>query len=156
MIDIHKNKDNINSTTNIHFQQLIDKFQEHFDVNKSKCDERYLESKDHNKWQKSKTWSPFHEDIIRTIYFYGYWGALTEPPCSDEVTYRILIEPMYISNIQLLQLKNILFNQVDEKCRRSSVHHNGSVARPPQEQKNRPIWKCTESNFLSDDDRDKL
>ena len=104
--------------------------------------------------KSSKPWSPFHRDIVRTHYFYAYWGSLTEPPCSDEVTYRVLLEPMLISVEQLDQLRSILFDQVDNQCRRTSVHYNGSVARPLQEQQNRPVWKCTSVNFRSDLQRD--
>ena len=157
---------------NLHFQRLIDKWQKIFDKQWSKCDDggnkreiivkegtsnttydqSMKEEEEQQHYQKhfSKPWSPFHEDIIRTIYFYGYWGSLTEPPCSDEVTYRILLEPLYISKQQLLQLQNILFNQVDDQCRRTSVQYRGSVARPLQDQTNRPMWKCTNKNFKQD------
>ena len=152
---------------NLHIQSLIDKWQEVFDKQWSKCDgvkKREIilngnttydqsmkeEQQNYKKKRSSKPWSPFHKDIIRTIYFYGYWGSLTEPPCSDEVTYRILLEPFYISKQQLLQLQSILFNQVDDQCKRTSVHYKGSVARPLQDQTNRPMWKCTNENFERD------
>jgi hypothetical protein len=30
----------------------------------------------------SKIWSPYHESLMPTYYFYGYDGSLTEPPCT--------------------------------------------------------------------------
>ncbi len=28
-------------------------------------------------------WDPFHPSLERTIYHWGYWGSLTEPPCKS-------------------------------------------------------------------------
>ena len=33
-----------------------------------------------------RCWNPFHETIIRSLWFYGYEGSLTEPPCSGTVS----------------------------------------------------------------------
>ena len=59
---------------------------------------------------------------------------------------------MLISFQQLQQLRNILFNQLDENCKKSSVHWRGSVARPIQGSNNRDVWKCTDYNYIADDD----
>lgn len=96
-------------------------------------------------------WNPFWPRIINSIHFYGYDGSLTEPPCSEWVSWRVLDTPMQISYDQWDQMRNILFNQVDEEsCRRSSVHWKGSVARPIQSLNERPLWKCTERDYVSD------
>ena len=96
-------------------------------------------------------WNPFWPRIINSIHFYGYGGSLTEPPCSEWVAWRVLDTPMQISYDQWDQMRNILFNQVDgESCRRSSVHWKGGVARPTQSLNERPLWKCTESDYVSD------
>lgn len=98
-------------------------------------------------------WSPFFPRIINSIYFYAYQGSLTEPPCSEWVSWRVLDEPLEISTAQLMQMKDILFNQLDNKCRRSSVHWNGSSARPTQSLNERPLWHCTAQNYLSDQEK---
>lgn len=99
------------------------------------------------------TWSPFSPRIVNSIYFYAYQGSLTEPPCSEWVSWRVLDKPMEIATSQLIQLKEILFNQLDENCRRSSVQWNGSVARPIQSRNERLLWKCTAKDYLSDQDK---
>ncbi len=95
-------------------------------------------------------WNPFWPRIINSIHFYGYGGSLTEPPCSEWLAWRVLDTPMQISQEQWDQMRNILFNQVDEQCRRTSVHWDGSVARPTQSLNGRSLWKCTENDYVSD------
>ena len=31
-----------------------------------------------------RVWDPWHTDLYRTVWFYGYEGSLTEPPCTGE------------------------------------------------------------------------
>lgn len=59
---------------------------------------------------------------------------------------------MLISPEQLLQMQILLFNHVDKKCRLTSNHYEGSVARPIQDANRRPIYQCTCRDFLADDD----
>mmetsp|Transcript_17435 Transcript_17435/g.36525 ORF Transcript_17435/g.36525 Transcript_17435/m.36525 type:complete len:544 (-) Transcript_17435:39-1670(-) len=101
----------------------------------------------------SMKWHPFHPDIQKTVHFWGYDGSFTEPPCtSDSVSWKIMDVPTPISEFQLLQFKQILFNHVDENCRRTSVHNSdGSVARPTQ--KSTKYYKCTRDNYVSDEER---
>ncbi len=98
-------------------------------------------------------WNPFHPRIVNSIYFYGYRGSLTEPPCSEWVSWRVLDKPMQISTQQWMQIRDILFGQVDDHCKRTSVHWKGSVARPTQSFNDRPLWKCTPRDYLSDIDK---
>jgi len=107
------------------------------------------------KAQEYRRWNPFHETIVRTLWFYGYEGSLTEPPCSEFVEWRIMLEPALISSRQLAQMKNILFNHVNGKCERTSVHskENG-VARPIQPLNNRPLYQCMCRDFIGDKDRE--
>jgi len=106
--------------------------------------------------QEFRRWNPFHETIVRTIWFYGYEGSLTEPPCSEFVEWRIMLEPALISSRQLFQMKNILFNHVDGKCQRTSVHSTElGVARPIQNYEGRDVYQCMCRDFIADKDRDE-
>ena len=66
-----------------------------------------------------------------------------------------MLEPALISSRQLAQMKNILFNHVNGKCERTSVHskENG-VARPIQPLNNRPLYQCMCRDFIGDKDRE--
>jgi carbonic anhydrase len=98
----------------------------------------------------SDVWNPYHELLIPTIYFYRYDGSITEPPCTEFVSWWISDTPMIISLDQLEQLKIILFTNVDQNCKRTGVQHRRSVARPIQSGNNRPVWKCTSAEFGPD------
>lgn len=99
---------------------------------------------------QSSSWDPHHPMLIPTIHFYRYDGSLTEPPCGEFVSWFVADVPMIISFQQLEQLKNILFNNYDGNCRRTSVHYGESVARPVRPMGRRPVWKCTENDFGPD------
>lgn len=101
-------------------------------------------------------WDPYHRKIMKSIYFWGYDGSTTDPPCGEWVAWRIIDTPFDISLAQLEQMKNLLFNNVDGKCVRTSVHHNESVARPLQDVNFRPVWRCTKDDFLSDEEAGRL
>lgn len=101
-------------------------------------------------------WDPFHSSIERTIYFWGYWGSLTEPPCSTFVAWRILTEPAYISKSQLEQMKKILFLNQNEDCEYTSVHHDQSVARPTQPNRQRLLHQCTVDDYVSDKEKEAM
>mmetsp|Transcript_31089 Transcript_31089/g.68256 ORF Transcript_31089/g.68256 Transcript_31089/m.68256 type:complete len:833 (+) Transcript_31089:362-2860(+) len=96
---------------------------------------------------------PYHQDIITSIFFYGYFGSLTEPPCYPIATWRVIDKPMLISDLQLNQMKRLLFEHVDENCRYTSNHYQESVARPIQKNIKRDIHKCTCRDYLSDAER---
>lgn len=98
-------------------------------------------------------WDPYHENLMPTYWFYGYDGSLTEPPCTEIVSWFVMDTPMLISPRQLDQMKMILFNHVDSNCRRTGVHFDGSVARPIQETGNRQVWRCTRDDFIPDAER---
>ena len=101
--------------------------------------------------QEDRTWDPWHESIMKTFWFYGYEGSLTEPPCSEFVEWRIMLEPALMSSSQLKRLKNVLFNHVDSDCKRTSVHskENG-VARPLQAYNDHSVYTCTCLDFMDD------
>ena len=95
-------------------------------------------------------WDPLHEEMKRSPYFYGYYGSLTEPPCSEIVSWRLIDTPTRISQDQYKRMREILFNHVDKNCKRTSSHHMSSVARPLQDPMGRPIWRCTSENYDPD------
>ena len=99
-------------------------------------------------------WNPHHKSLVPSHYLYGYDGSLTEPPCAEIVSWFVVDTPMKLSRRQLEQMKTILFANVDETCRETSVHYQRSVARPIQETGgNRDVWHCTRDNFLPDKER---
>lgn len=95
-------------------------------------------------------WDPHSPMLELTIYFYRYEGSITEPPCGEWVSWFVTSVPMQISFQQLDKLKNILFNHVDQNCRRTSVHYGQSVARPIQDTADRPVYLCTKTDFGPD------
>jgi len=97
--------------------------------------------------------SPHNEMLVPSLHFYGYEGSITEPPCSEFVTWFVSDTPMTIGLTQLEQLKRILFAHVSPTCEKTSVHYQQSVARPLQDTAGRPVWKCTKADFVADDFR---
>ncbi|CAB9517751.1 anhydrase 1 [Seminavis robusta] len=95
-------------------------------------------------------WDPHHIQLVPSIYFYGYEGSLTEPPCGEWVTWFICDSPMIISTSQLEQMKKLIFSHIDGDCNPTSVHYKQSVARPIQDSGGRPVWHCTQDDFLPD------
>jgi len=70
------------------------------------------------------------------------------------VEWRIILEPALISTRQLAQMKKILFNHVNGKCERTSVHSSeNGVARPLQPLNDRPLYQCMCRDFIGDKDR---
>jgi hypothetical protein len=108
--------------------------------------------KDNHRRRLKGIWNPHHESLVPSIYFYGYDGSLTEPPCSEIVSWFVIDEPMKISRNQLEQMKYLLFTNVDgTTCQSTSVHHQSSVARPIQDTgAKRQIWHCTVNDYLPD------
>ena len=100
-------------------------------------------------------WNVFDDEIMRSIWFYGYSGSLTEPPCTEFVEWRIIDTPGLISRAQLWQMKNLLFGHVDKKCKKTSVHYDNSVARPLQPHRGRNVHRCMCRDFIADNMRDK-
>lgn len=96
-------------------------------------------------------WDPHHPSLVPSIYFYGYEGSLTEPPCGEWVSWFVCDTQMIISTSQLEQMKKLIFTHIDGDCNPTSVHYRQSVARPIQETGGRRVWHCTQDDFLPDD-----
>ena len=174
MVDLHPDGE-----PNFHLQRAIDEWQKVFDADKVACQEErrraarrlggFFEAypfrntsaseESRRKTQETterKIWDPYHPEILPSIHFYGYSGSLTEPPCTDFIEWRVIDKPMLISPEQLLQMQTLLFNHVDNKCRLTSNHFEGSVARPIQDASRRPVYQCTCRDFLADDDERRV
>jgi carbonic anhydrase len=95
-------------------------------------------------------WSPDHPLLVPGIYFYGYEGSLTEPPCGEFVSWKVLDTPMKISYEQLEQMKRLIFTHKSPDCKFTSRHYKESVARPIQDTADRPVWHCTSDDFAPD------
>lgn len=159
---------------NYYLQEALDAFQREFDKNFHRCRRRLLDRNlteapfsDYQNWAKFYTfggyqepwkrgnfqggpWDPHHPQLIPTIHFFRYDGSLTEPPCGEYVTWWVADSPMVIGLEQLEQMKQLLFLNVNDQCKRTSVHNGRSVARPVQKTNNRAVWKCKQSDFGPD------
>lgn len=106
-----------------------------------------------------KYFDPWDKDhILKSIYFFGYEGSLTEPPCTEFLEWRILDKPMTVSRRQLFQMKKLLFHHRDPEkgCQRTSTHYEGSVARPLQPYNGRLVHRCMCRDYLGDKEGKKL
>jgi carbonic anhydrase len=143
---------------NYYFQELLNQFQLIYNRNQMACklpvtvvpyqDYPPLPRKE---FKYNNTWNPHSQMLVNTYWFYRYNGSLTEPPCSEFVSWFVADTPMNISYDQLNQLKTIMFTNVDPvTCQQTSVDYNGSVARTPRPVNNRAVYRCTESDFKHD------
>lgn len=139
---------NVNTTSAEYYESWGD-FSTHLD------DPDFIEEgKEHERRMQATIWFPHHQALIPTYWFYGYDGSLTEPPCTEIVSWFVMDTPMIISPAQLEQMKTILFTHVDSNCQGTSVHYQESVARPIQESANRQVWRCTRDDFPPDAERE--
>eukprot|EP00550_Attheya_septentrionalis_P008073 CAMPEP_0198294530 /NCGR_PEP_ID=MMETSP1449-20131203/22851_1 /TAXON_ID=420275 /ORGANISM="Attheya septentrionalis, Strain CCMP2084" /LENGTH=427 /DNA_ID=CAMNT_0043994507 /DNA_START=121 /DNA_END=1401 /DNA_ORIENTATION=- len=58
----------------------------------------------------------FPYNMWPTIFYYRYRGAITYPPCTSNVQWRVLDEPMQISRRQYKQMAALLNSHKDESC----------------------------------------
>ena len=100
---------------------------------------------------QSRAWNPFHPNMMRSIWFWGYEGSTLTPPCYPFVEWRIIEKPFMISPKQHNQLKKILYDNVDEDCEPTSIHAKGGISvRPRVGDRGQPVHKCDCFDFLSD------
>lgn len=98
--------------------------------------------------RKNINFNPYHKDIYKSIWFYGYWGSMTEPPCAEKfVNWIIMDAPMEISLEQFEQLQTLLFTYRNPQCVKTSVAHQKSVARPTQPFNDRKLWRCNRERW---------
>ena len=121
--------------------------------------QRYLRRAQEAPQRGYKYFDPWDtEHILKSIYFFGYEGSLTEPPCTEFLEWRIIDTPMTVSRRQLFQMRKLLFHHrdPDQGCRRTSTHYEGSVARPLQPYNGRLVHRCMCRDYLGDKEGKKL
>ncbi|OEU08765.1 putative carbonic anhydrase [Fragilariopsis cylindrus CCMP1102] len=144
---------NIERLANATFGGSWEKLQRYANLSRG-TDSNFTTQKEEHRRRLALRWNPYHESLIPTYYFYGYDGGLTEPPCTEIVSWFVMDKPMIISKNQLEQMKYILFTNVNgDTCEETSVHFHNSVARPIQETSNRQVWHCTRNDFVPDHER---
>lgn len=80
--------------------------------------------------------------LLPTVFYYGYEGSITYPPCSQHVIWRFLDLPGFLSWKQYHRLQKLVLEQVDEKsCKPVKVAYNGGINRPLQTN-NYKTWRC--------------
>ncbi|KAL7554397.1 hypothetical protein ACHAWF_017847 [Thalassiosira exigua] len=102
-----------------------------------------------------KRWDPMEPmSVLKTVHFWAYSGSVTEPPCLENVNWRVMDVPMTISPTQYIKLKRLMFDHVDpDTCRKTSVHYDESNARPVQPHRGGATYRCRRSDYASDAER---
>jgi len=97
--------------------------------------------------QKKKKSKIFIHSPLNKKYFYGYKGSLTIPPCSENVNWYIIDEPLSISTSQLSRIQYLTWNYLNKDCNFGTyAGKEGNVNRPIQEYKT-DIFNCDENDY---------
>lgn len=94
----------------------------------------------------------FPHTLWPTIYYFGYRGSITAPPCSDIVNWRILDVPLEISKRQYQKLTTLMDSYRDNSCDKkhtggSKLDRHGENYQPLREQGTVDIFHCTPNDF---------
>jgi hypothetical protein len=57
----------------------------------------------------------------KTHFYYNYRGSLTYPPCAENVKWRVMQQPLYISPGQLDQIKKLTYMYLNSNCELATV-----------------------------------
>jgi carbonic anhydrase len=103
-----------------------------------------------DRWDPLEPWYMYN-----SIHFWGYIGSITEPPCFQDVHWRVIDVPMRISMKQYIQLKSLMFDHVDpDTCKKTSTHFEESNARPVQPWTEGSVYRCRRMDYMSDMERE--
>ncbi|KAL3816987.1 hypothetical protein ACHAXA_010107 [Cyclostephanos tholiformis] len=103
-----------------------------------------------DRWDPLEPWY-----MYKSIHFWGYLGSITEPPCFQDVHWRVIDVPMRISMKQYIQLKSLMFDHVDpDTCKKTSTHFEESNARPVQPWTEGSVYRCRRKDYMSDMERE--
>lgn len=61
---------------------------------------------------------------VQPFNYYKYMGSQTQPPCSENVVWLVVDEPIFISNTQLAMFKESLQTESDKKLHKESPGNN--------------------------------
>jgi carbonic anhydrase len=56
-----------------------------------------------------------------THFYYNYAGSLTYPPCTENVDWRILQNPLYVAPAQIEQIKKLTYMYLNSNCELATV-----------------------------------
>jgi len=96
----------------------------------------------------------FPHTLWPTIYYFGYRGSITAPPCADIVNWRVLDVPLEISKRQYQQLTTLMDSPYrdessceEKKSQESELDRHGENYQPLREQGEVDIFHCTPDDF---------
>jgi len=92
----------------------------------------------------------FPYSLWTSIWYYFYYGSMTSPPCSDNVTYYIMDKPRRISRRQYRQLTHLLKQSRNDDCEQDTiVSPTGDNFRPVRDVNSQiqSMMKCSPSDF---------
>lgn len=94
---------------------------------------------------------PFPYDLWPTIWYYRYRGSMTEPPCYNNVHWRVFDEPRKISRKQFKQLAKLTNSYRNKNCEPAAITTvRGDSFRPLQksnEVQETELVHCTIEDF---------
>ena len=90
----------------------------------------------------------FHKSLVPSIYYYSYYGTLSEPPCTSNTNWKVIEKPMIVSVAQLQQM-NALLSQGPCKDDEFADDLKGRV-RAVQADAGRAIEQCNTRNYWLD------
>eukprot|EP00588_Corethron_pennatum_P012441 CAMPEP_0194273762 /NCGR_PEP_ID=MMETSP0169-20130528/7034_1 /TAXON_ID=218684 /ORGANISM="Corethron pennatum, Strain L29A3" /LENGTH=342 /DNA_ID=CAMNT_0039016809 /DNA_START=126 /DNA_END=1154 /DNA_ORIENTATION=+ len=97
---------------------------------------------------KTKRW--FLHSPWRNVYYYGYKGGLTQPPCTPNTFWYVSDRPQRISRGQLDRVYALLAGYLDQNCALGTYgDRDGGVARELQSSRGAKVFHCDARDYLN-------